>query len=709
MLDKVNILMGTATTFDLSHGNALPIVARPFGMAHWSLQTSADTGWFFHADNPKLQGFRLTHQPSPWIKDYGAVVLMPQTGPLVIPAKQRGSCYRRCESVLRPDYLKLRLLRYRVDLEMTPTERGALFVLRFPGDAANRLILEPVKGESSATILQGDRRIVGFTRGNSGGAPGNFACYYAIAFNQPIAGAGTIVDEKPTAGLQAMGDRAGAYVEFPDGAITVEARMATSFVSVEQAQLNLERELAGRSRDALRREAEKSWLEVFSRIAIETGEDEWRRTFYGCLYRCFLFPRLFHEFDRGGAMVHYSPCDGRVHPGPFYTDTGFWDTYRTLFPLLNLLDRPRSAEMMEGFVNCYREGGWLPQWSSPGYRGAMIGTHSEAVLAHAILSGIKGFDWETAYAAMKRDCMDVPDRNGVGRAGLEDYLDLGYVPADHPGAPASASRTLDYAYDDHCAAMVADVLGHKADAKRLRRRAQNYRNVYDPSVGFVRGRNRDGSWVPFNPFDWGGPYVEGGAWQSTWAVQHDPQGLIALMGGRKKFLAKLDEFMTLPPHFNTGTYVQEIHEMTEMAMVDFGQYAHSNQPVHNVLYFFTLAGAPEKNRHWVRRVLTELYNSGDRGFCGDEDNGEMSAWYVFSSLGLFPFCPGSGKLVIGGLLFDRAVIRPAGAEELVIERLSRGKSRKTETVPAFNGAAIPTFEIGVREVAEGGILRVPAL
>jgi predicted alpha-1,2-mannosidase len=700
LLSEVNILNGTASTFELSHGNTLPIIARPFGMAHWAMQTRDGTNFFFHADDPRVQGIRLTHQPSPWMGDYGSLLLMPQTGPLIIPAEGRGSCIRREDSLLGPDYMKLRFLRHQVTCEMTPTERGALFALEFSGGTGgNRLILEPQKGDSEATVLASDRRIVGFTRGNSGGVPANFACYFVIEFDQPVARAGTFVAGKKTGGLHAAGDRAGAFVEFEEGRVV--ARIATSFIGIAQARLTLERELAGRNLPQLREEAAGAWREVLGRVEIGTGNAEWRRTFYGCLYRCFLFPRIFHEYDSGGNMVHYSPCDGNVHAGPLYTDTGFWDTHRTQFPLLNLLNRPRSAEMVGGFLHFYREGGWLPQWSSPGPQAVMIGTHAEAVLAHAIASGIKGFDRETAYAAMRRDCMEIPDRAGVGREGLRDYLELGYVPAD--SVCQSVSMTLDYAYDDYCAAIVAEALGHKKDAEALYRRSQSYRNLWDPETGFMRGRNRDGSWIPFDQFEWGGPYVEGGPWQSTWAVPHDPLGLIALAGGRKKFVEKLDALLATPPHFRAGSYRAEIHEMTEMALADFGQYAHSNQPVHGVLWLYTLAGAPEKNRHFVKRVLTELYNSGPGGFCGDEDNGEMSAWYLFGALGIFPFCPGNGRLVTGGLLFDRAIIRPADSPEILIQRLADGP------FPKFNGRPLPDFEIPIRDLLGGGLLEVPAL
>lgn len=700
MIGKVNILSGTASTFGRSHGNTLPIVARPFGMAHWSMQTRSAAGFFFHAEDSTVQGIRLTHQPSPWMDDYGALVLMPQAGPLLIPADERSSCIRPEDSVLGPDHMKLRLWRYQIGCEMVPSDRGALFALEYSGEGgANRLILEPPKGESRATVLMSERRVVGFTRGNSGGVPGNFACYYAMEFSQPVARAGTFVEGRLIEGLEASGERAGAFVEFSGR--SVEVRIATSFISIEQARTNLERELAGQHMASLRRESSEAWQEVLGRIRVETGNEEWLRTFYSCLYRCFLFPRVFHEIDPSGAMVHYSPCDGSVHDGPFYTDTGFWDTYRTQFPLLNLLDRPRSGEMMEGFLNGYREGGWLSQWSSPGPRGIMIGTHSEAVFAHAIASGIPGFDREVAYAAMRRDCLEAPDRSEVGRAGLRDYHELGFVPAD--SIRQSASMTLDYAYDDHCAATVADLLGHKEDAALLHRRAKNYRNVWNPEVGFMCGRNRDGSWAPFHPYEWGGPYVEGGAWQSSWAVPHDPEGLIALLGGREGCLKKLDALLETPPYFQTGTYGREIHEMTEMAQADFGQYAHSNQPVHGVLWLYTLAGAPERNRAAVRRVLTELYGSGLRGFCGDEDNGEMSAWFVFSALGLFPFCPGSGRLVTGGLLFDRAVIRPADGPEIAVEPLRGGG------VPQFDSRPLPGFEIEIASLLQGGLLQVPAL
>lgn len=668
LADLVNPLQGTDSDYGFSHGNCLPLVSRPFGMTSWCPQT--DEGrWFFHPCHRKLQGIRATHQPSPWIGDYGHFVVMPQVGPRLLGAKARASTFRPNETETRPHYFRTHLGRYQTTLELTPTERCAFLRFTFPAADSARVLMEPFDGESSVQIDPRRGRITGFTRAKSGGAPNNFACYFVAVFDRPLARFATFqsdtIWENET---ERLGDRVGAFVEFETSAGEVlSLRVATSFISVEQAERNLEREIGERSFESIKHEAEAVWNEHLGRVRIEGATDRQRRTFYSCLYRALLFPRIWYERGADDLPVHYSPYDGQIHEGVLYADNGFWDTYRTVYPLLSLLFPERLTEIINGWVQAFKEGGWFPKWSSPGYRACMIGSHIDAVIADAYVKGVRDFDVEAAYEGLRKHAMEPGDAAGkYGRKGIEDYQTLGYVPADK--IKSATSRTLDFAYDDFCIAQIAHALGKSDDHALLLSRAFSYRNVYDTAVGFMRGRNADGSWqAPFSPFAWGDPFVEGGAWQSTWAVAHDPAGLIALMGGKEAFAAKLDQMLALAPHFEVGSYGFEIHEMTEMACADFGQYAHSNQPVHHVLYLFTCAGQPWKTQHWVRRVLNELYSPDPDGFAGDEDNGEMAAWYVLSALGIYPLCPGHPTYVFGSPLFGKATLQLPQGRSLVIE------------------------------------------
>ena len=661
----VNPLQGTASQHQFSTGNCLPLVCRPFGMTHWSPQT--DEGpWLFSSEARKLQGVRATHQPSPWISDYGHFTVMAQTGPLALSAGQRSSGYRLDKAIVKPHHFRADLIRYRTTLEVTPTERCAFFRFTFPANETGRVILQPFAGQSHVEAGDDGQTLTGFTRANSGGAPNNFACYFAAVFSRPWTRVHLFHGNHVLDGTARAGDRIGAFAEFDaDASPVVEMRVATSFISVEQAQRNLEREIGERGFDEIKDEGERIWNEGLGRITIEGATERQRQTFYTCLYRAQLFPRVWYEHDADDKAVHYSPYDGQIHGGVLYADNGFWDTYRTVYSLLSIIYPERLTDILNGWVNAAKEGGWFPRWSSPGYRACMIGTHMDAVIADAYVKGFRDFDIEAAYTAMLRNAFEPTDGGDFGRWGLSEFDEQGYVPADK--YESATACTQDYSYNDWCIAQVAQGLGRTDDARRLLARAGNFRNVYDPGVGFMRGKNADGTWEePWREFAWGGAYVEGGPWQSTWAVPHDPAGLIALMGGTEAFVAKLDKMLALPPHFEAGTYGFEIHEMTEMAVADFGQYAHSNQPVHHVLYLYAYAGQPWKTQQWVRRVLDELYSPDPDGLAGDEDNGEMASWYVLSALGIYPVCPGHPSYVLGAPLFPRATISVQGGNSLAI-------------------------------------------
>lgn len=670
-------------------------------MTHWCPQTS-ESNWIFHPAHRKLQGIRATHQPSPWIGDYGSITVMPQSGERLLPAEQRAAAFRLSDCVLQPGYMRFELLRYGVMIEAVPTERCAVFRFHFPANTETRVIVDPLKGEGRAVAPSGDTPLLIETRGSSGGAPANFACYVAVQTHEYEAVELYHSSARPSTTTEARGVRAGGVIEFgTSSGRVIEVRIGMSFISFDQAACNMELEFGGCSFEELKRAATEVWEERLSRIEIEGATDRQRRTFYSCLYRTNLFPRKFHELTPDGNTRHYSPYDGGVHPGVLYTDNGFWDTYRTVYPLFSLTMPDQLPEILEGWVNAAKEGGWFPQWASPGYRACMVGTHIDAVIADAVTKGITDFDVDTAYHAMLRHANAPGDDAGsYGRIGIRDYLNMGYVAANHHHE--SVARTLDYAYDDFCIAAVAEHLGDTANRDTLLRRAHNYRHLFDSKTGFMRGRNADGKFTePFDAYRWGSPYVEGGPWQSSWAVQHDPAGLIRLMGGRTRFIERLSEMMSTPPRFGVGAYRSEIHEMTEMALADFGQYAHSNQPVHHALYLHTAAGRPDLAEHWVRQALDRLYSPG--GFAGDEDNGEMSAWYILSALGIYPLCPGHPGYVLGSGLFPRAILRPPSGKAVTIEDDSQSETGPIGRV-VWNGTEHASLEIAHSALVGGGTL-----
>jgi predicted alpha-1,2-mannosidase len=599
-------------------------------------------------------------------------VICPQVGEPLLSPHKRSFAYNPEDATFKPNVFAAESIRDKTRIEVVPTERGAILRFTFQETKRARVIVQAGEGESWIRINLENRSIEGVSRVSSGGAPERFGCYFVAKLDRsPISG--TVFDGSGDFQgiVEATGKAVGVALEFPtfEGE-AVCLRVATSFISLEQAWHNFSIELEEQSFEELAVTSADAWTNALSKIIVESDSSKDLATFYSCLYRTMLFPRTFHEPNPEGGFHHYSPYSGLVHEGTTVTDNGFWDTYRTVYPLLALISPVKLGEILSGWINAFREGGWFPQWASPGYRACMVGTHIDAVFADAAVRGIQGFDLETAYQGMRKHAFEVGDAHGAyGRLGIKSYLEKGYVPdEEHEGATA---RSLDYAYDDFCLGQIARILGHTADAKQFDERAQNYRKLYDPEVGFMRGKTDSEEWAePWGEFLWGGSYVEGGPWQSTWAVPHDVQGLIDLMGGRQKFVQKLETMLHLPPLFEVGSYGFEIHEMTEMACAKFGQYAHSNQPVHHVLYLFAAAGEPWKTQEWVRKAMAEMYSPTD--LPGDEDNGEMCAWYILSALGLFPACPGHPSYTIGSPLFRRISVKREGLPDLTIESHGEG-------------------------------------
>ncbi len=674
LVDLVEVRQGAESSFEFSNGNTLPLIGAPFAMCNWSLQTAGGP-WFYHPQHRRLQGIRATRQPSPWIRDYGHFSFLPQLGERHLSAARRASAFRPEDTALGPDYLNVDLIRDACRIELTATERCSKSIVRFSRGGSKRLIIEPGLGQNEFFYDESRRVFSCKSSANNGGVPDNFATYIEFhisdAINLESSKAFDVQGEVIGPVIGSYKD-AGVALEFQGDPTEVTIDITTSFISFEQAGNNLANEIGDRSFDEVRNSTRSDWEQLLSRVAIEGASDEQRRTFYSAMYRCFLFPRQIHELNSQGKKVHYSPYDGKVHGGPMYTDNGFWDTHRTVYPLFSILIPSILKDMLEGWINAYREGAWFPKWASPGYKACMIGTHIDAVMADAYVKGIE-FDVETAFAGLCKHAYQASDGSGRhGREGLEDYMKLGWVP--HDRVHESASRTMDFAYNDWCIAQIAQGIGETKKAQDLLQRSHNYKNTFDSAIGFMRGRNADGSWRDngysddgFSPIEWGGPFVEGSVWQCGWAVSHDVDGLIELMGGREAFVAKLDEQMETPPNFEVGYYKSEIHEMSEMAAVDFGQYAQSNQPSHHILYLYALAGCPEKTQYWVRKTCAELYAATEDGLPGDEDNGEMSAWYVFSSMGFYPVCPGKPEYVLGSPLFSKVSVTLENGNQLVIE------------------------------------------
>ena len=697
--DLVNILQGTNSTGIFSRGNTLPIVAMPFGMAHWTLQSTDREPWFFHPEDRRLLGFRSTHQLSPWLGDYGQATFLPFQGEIDLAPGSRSASWRPGHSKLSPYEMQIRLERYFVDVNLVPTTRGALMQVVFDSLSINEAsLLIDLPGEGSgATYDQASGTIVGISTDTSGGTPAGFKTWYAVRIDDGTSSSviGLDVKEAKTRRLAVI--RYHAKVGQP-----VSIRIGTSFISAEQSIRNLDQEIGKQTLAVIQEKAMAAWETHLGRARVQGGTADQRRTFYSCMYRALLFPRTFYEVDAGGKNIHYSAYNGRIEPGVMYADHGYWDVYRAWYPMMSVLFQDRLAEILQAWVNASKEGGWLPQFPAPGYRACMTGSLIDSVFGDAACKGITGFDLAGAYAGLKRHATTVGDPDkGYGRQGIAQYLELGYAPADK--VDQSAAETVDSAYGDFCIGQVAKALGKTEDAAMFAKRANNWKHLYDPQVKFLRGKNSDGSWLtPFDPIQWGNPYVEGAAWQHRWDVPHAPEELIKAMGGPAYVVEQLEKMCTMPPAFKVGVYKSEIHEMSEMAAVDFGQYAHSNQPVHHVLYLFTIAGRPDRTQYWVRKVMAELYTPNT--FAGDEDTGSMAAWYVLSSCGFYPFCPGKPEYVFGSPLWDQVMLTPERGAALKIV----SKANSTENVyvqkVALNGAEHRGTSITHAMVTAGGTI-----
>jgi len=707
-VELVNPLMGTDSEFRLSHGNSYPAIALPWGMNFWTPHTRPmGNGWGYTYDDYKIMGIKQTHQPSPWINDYASFSLMPLTGAIRIKEQDRASWFSHKAEVVKPYYYSVYLADYDVTAEVTPTERAAIFRFTFPGSDSSFILLDAFNEGSMVRIIPSERKVVGYCQNNSGGVPENFRNWFVAEFDKEFVSTHTWNgDALNINDLDEEGEHTGAALGFKTGnGEIIHVRIASSFISQEQAELNLRHETGGKDFEGVMAEGKESWNKQLGRIKVEGGTPDQQRTFYSCLYRMILFPRSFFEINEKNEIVHYSPYNGEVLPGYMFTDNGFWDTFRALFPFTTLMYPELNGRIMEGLVNTYKESGWLPEWASPGHRDCMIGSNSASLIADSYLKGIRGYDIDVLYEAIQKNTKGVGPVSSVGRLGAEYYNKLGYVPYDVK-IRENAARTLEYAYADFCIWKLAKELKRPQEEIDLfAKRAMNYKYVFDQGRKLMRGRNEDGTFQsPFSPYKWGDAFTEGNSWHYTWSVFQDVAGLVDLMGGREQFIAKLDSIFEVPPVFDYSYYGIVIHEIREMQIMNMGNYAHGNQPIQHMIYLYNYAGEPWKAQYHVRQVLDKLYNYTPDGYCGDEDNGQTSAWYVFSALGFYPVTPGTDQYVFGSPLFDRVTLTFENGKKLTIEAPENSSNNVYVGGITLNGKEVGRNYIRHSELQGGGKL-----
>ncbi len=674
-VDYVNPFIGTG-----GHGHTFPGACVPFGM----VQPSPDTGirgwdWCsgYHYSDTTIMGFSQTHLSGTGAADYGEVMLMPMVGTLkVIPGPASfpdigyRSRFRHDTEVAVPGYYAVTLDDYKIRVELTASKRVAFHRYTFPKADDAYVVLDlfhRIGGPSEEAWAKviGDREIEGYiVGGHFCGAKDPHKIYFVIRFSKPFKGYGvwkvflTLPNERT---IHLRRQPGGVYVKFKtDQGEQILVKIAISYTGIEGARKNL-KEIPDWDFDRVRKLARKEWNKELSKIEVFGGTDEQKTIFYTALYHALIGPNLFSDVDG-----RYIGVDKKIHKADHeeYTVFSIWDTFRAEHPLFVLVEPEKDRDFIKTLLDVYDEGGWMPKWYLANcYTNCMIGTHADSVIADAYMKGIRGFDVDKAYEAMYKDAM-VPSNSWYeARGGIEYYKKLGYVPADKVGE--ATSRTLEFAYDDFCVAQIAKALGKTKDYKMFIKRAMNYKNVFDPSTGFMRGKSKDGTWVDgqFDPTRAYRYFTEGNAWQWTFFVPQDVEGLIKLMGGRAKFIDKLDELFTAP------SKVEGPPDITGL----IGQYAHGNEPSHHIAYLYDYAGEPWKTQERVREIMEKLYGSGPAGLCGNEDVGQMSAWYVFSAMGFYPVCPGTPAYEIGSPMFDRVTIHLGNGKEFIIQANNNSK------------------------------------
>ncbi|WP_346862554.1 GH92 family glycosyl hydrolase [uncultured Draconibacterium sp.] len=708
LVKYVNTLQGTNSSFELTRGNTYPTTALPFAMHTWTPQTGVNgDGWKYQYQKDSIRGFQQAHQCSSWTNDYCVFSLMPVSGKLALDQFKRAAAFSHDNEITKPNYYKVELDN-RITAEMSPTERGVHLRFSYPKKGGSYLVLDGYTGMSHVKIEPEKNRVVGYVH-NGRGLTDNFKNYFVIQFDTPIREFGTWENQntnKWAGETQREGKGVGAWFRFDDG-VKVQAKVASSYISPEQAHLNLERELGNfKTLEETKNAAGEIWNKHLNRILVEGGTEAEKATFYSCYFRASLFSRAFFELDKDGKPYYFSPYDGQIHSGYIYTDTGFWDTFRAQFPLNALMYPTMHGRYVAGLLDAYDQCGWLPSWSFPGEAGSMIGNHAISLFADAWAKGIHTFDPKKALEAYYHEATNKgPWGPANGRHGWKEYYTLGYVP--YPKYREATAKTLEYAYDDFCGTALAQMTGNTFYANIFSRQILNYKNVFDPSVGFMCGRDGSGDWkANFDPYEWGGPFTEGNAWHYLWSVFHDVMGLVDLLGGNEQFVTKLDSVFSVPNTVNVGTYGGKIHEMTEMQMANMGQYAHGNQPIQHMVYLYNYAGQPWKAQKWVRTVMSKLYNATENGYPGDEDQGQTSSWYVLSAMGFYSVCPGTTEYVLGSPVFEKVTITLEDGKKFVIRAENNNPENVYIQSAKLNGEVYSKNFIDFNDIVAGGELKL---
>jgi predicted alpha-1,2-mannosidase len=706
-LEKVNPLMGTNNSFLLSHGNTLPLVGQPFGFTYWTPQTVADGMFKYNYSDSLFYGFRATHIPSPWMGDFASFLIYPSTETLEVNKNKRFTTFYHRNEKSKPSEYAIQLHKNKIEAKITATERCGYHRYTFPRSKQSTIYVDLLNQNAEYEYNSNKNQLYGRVKNNSGGVPQGFTGYFIIQFSKKPKEFGAI---KNDSNVFKKEQKAGAetlctyFIFETQSNESIDLQIATSFISIDQALLNFSNEIGTLTYQKTVEKNEKNWEKSLSKIEVKGGTDEQQKVFYSCLYRSLLFPTKFYEINSHNEKVYYSPYDGKIHKGVMYTNNGIWDTFRAALPLLTIIEPEIHQEFCQSLVNAYKEGGWLPRWLSPGYREIMIGVHSVSVFADAYSKGLMKFDLKTAFEGVLKDAYKVNPTTIRNKEGLEHYNEKGYVLST---VREGVAKNLEYAYDDYCGYLMAKALGNEKEANAFLKRAFNYKNTFDGSTGLMRGKDKKGRWrTPFNPFAWGGDFTEGNSWHYTWSVFHDPKGLISLMGGDAKMIAKMDSVFTLPPIYNYDYYGWKIHEITELELTNMGQYSHGNQPIQHFIYLYNYAGVPWKAQYWNRHILNKLYNSSENGYCGDEDNGQTSAWYVMSAMGFYSVCPGNTQYVISSPLFDEIVIHFPREKDFVISSKNNSEQNIYLESVELNGKPHLYSYFTHNELLNGGSLNI---
>jgi len=705
-LKYVSTLQGTYSTGEFSYGSTYPTVGLPFAQQCYSAQTGKNGyGWKYQYQANTIRGFQQVHQCSAWMNDYGVFSLMPVEGELKVNEDERASSFKHENEIAKPNYYKVKFDNG-ITAEITSVERGAHMRFTFTGKEDAYLVFDGYTKYSEVKIDPEKNEITGYVH-NGIFVPGSFKAYFVMKFDKPFISygiwrnKGAITKKDSTTN---SGNAVGAYLQFKGGSI-VQVKIGSSYISPEQAEYNLDSELGQfKNFDQTKEAAGKIWNDLFARVAVEGGADSDKATFYSCLFRANLFSRKFYEISKDGKPYYYSPYDEKIHDGYMFTDNGFWDTFRAQFPLSNILHPEMEGRYMQSLLDAQQQYGFFPTWSNPGMSGVMLGNHAISLLADAWAKGIHSFDPKQALAAYYHEATNKGPWGGSdGREGWKDYFTLGYVA---PGEVHEyGAKTLEYAYDDFCAYNLAKMTGNKFYEDIFAKQMYNYKNLYDPSVGFMRGKLANGDWLPnFDPEAWGSPFTEGNSWQYTWSVFQDINGLVKLMGGEKPFADKLDSLFTTDHKVNVGAYGTTIHEMREMVAQGIGQYAHGNEPDMHAPYLYNYVRQPWKSQFWTRLIMDKLYNAGPKGFPGDEDQGQMSSWYVISALGLYAVCPGTDQYVIGSPLFNKATITMENGNKFTVVAHNNSHSNVYIQSATLNGKTYTHNYITYADIINGGTL-----